>query len=195
MRPDELKAGIAEVRRQGRLPFFVNATCGTTVLCSFDPLPEIAAICREENLWLHVDVRRTSMMNATNFSFETRTIVTVTGMPRWYAVTFGEISGSIERDRTVRISLLVILLVPLPPMNLHTFQSIRSSNSVAWNPHKMLGAPLQCSLFLIKGKNALHEANCVGARYLFQQDKHYDVSWDTGDKSLQCGRKVRVQDI
>lgn len=55
MRPDELQAGIAEVKRQGHLPFFVNATCGTTVLCSFDPLPEIAAICREENLWLHVD--------------------------------------------------------------------------------------------------------------------------------------------
>lgn len=54
----------------------------------------------------------------------------------------------------------------------------------------MLGAPFQCSLFLVKGKNLLHEANCAGAKYLFQQDKHYDVSWDTGDKSLQCGRKV-----
>lgn len=54
----------------------------------------------------------------------------------------------------------------------------------------MLGAPFQCSLFLVKGRNLLHEANCAGAKYLFQQDKHYDVSWDTGDKSLQCGRKV-----
>jgi len=25
---------------------------------------------------------------------------------------------------------------------------------------------------------------------LFQQDKFYDVSYDTGDKSVQCGRKV-----
>lgn len=61
---------------------------------------------------------------------------------------------------------------------------------MAWNPHKMLGAPFQCSLFLVKGKNILLEANCAGARYLFQQDKHYDVAWDTGDKSIQCGRKV-----
>ena len=30
------------------------------------------------------------------------------------------------------------------------------------------------------------------ARYLFQQDKFYDVSYDTGDKSIQCGRKVDV---
>lgn len=64
------------------------------------------------------------------------------------------------------------------------------SNSVSWNPHKMLGVPLQCSFFLVKGKNALHEANCAGAKYLFQQDKFYDVTWDTGDKSVQCGRKV-----
>lgn len=26
------------------------------------------------------------------------------------------------------------------------------------------------------------------ADYLFQQDKHYDVSYDTGDKVIQCGR-------
>lgn len=57
----------------------------------------------------------------------------------------------------------------------------------------MLGAPFQCSLFLVRGKNLLHEANCAGATYLFQQDKFYDVSWDTGDKSVQCGRKVKSQ--
>ncbi|KAF2359130.1 Pyridoxal phosphate-dependent decarboxylase [Trinorchestia longiramus] len=35
----------------------------------------------------------------------------------------------------------------------------------------------------------LHRANCAGASYLFQQDKFYDVSYDTGDMSVQCGRK------
>lgn len=57
----------------------------------------------------------------------------------------------------------------------------------------MLGAPFQCSIFLVKGKNILHEANCAGAKYLFMQDKFYDVSWDTGDKSVQCGRKVALE--
>lgn len=57
MLPDELRAAIREARYRGHEPFFVNATCGTTVLCSFDPLPEIAAICQEQDLWLHVDVR------------------------------------------------------------------------------------------------------------------------------------------
>lgn len=30
----------------------------------------------------------------------------------------------------------------------------------------------------------------MGAEYLFQTDKPYDVSYDTGDKSIQCGRHV-----
>ena len=36
----------------------------------------------------------------------------------------------------------------------------------------------------------LHQCNSASATYLFQQDKFYDVSYDTGDKSVQCGRKV-----
>lgn len=36
----------------------------------------------------------------------------------------------------------------------------------------------------------MHHCNSASASYLFQQDKFYDVSFDTGDKSVQCGRKV-----
>lgn len=32
----------------------------------------------------------------------------------------------------------------------------------------------------------------MNASYLFQQDKHYDVNYDTGDKTIQCGRHVDV---
>lgn len=69
-------------------------------------------------------------------------------------------------------------------------KGIEYSDSLAWNPHKTLGAPLQCSIFVIKNKQLLHECNSANAQYLFQQDKFYDVSYDTGDKSVQCGRKV-----
>lgn len=31
---------------------------------------------------------------------------------------------------------------------------------------------------------------CAG--YLFQQDKQYDITYDTGDKAIQCGRHVDI---
>jgi sulfinoalanine decarboxylase len=53
-----------------------------------------------------------------------------------------------------------------------------------------MGVPLQCSIFLVNQKGLLLECNSSSANYLFQQDKFYDTSFDTGDKSLSCGRKV-----
>ncbi|XP_028156365.1 glutamate decarboxylase 1-like isoform X2 [Ostrinia furnacalis] len=67
---------------------------------------------------------------------------------------------------------------------------IERADSISWNPHKMAGAPLQCSLLLVRARGLLHAANAAAAKYLFHQDKFYDVSYDTGDKSLQCGRKI-----
>lgn len=43
-------------------------------------------------------------------------------------------------------------------------------------------------LCLLQG--LLKECNELGAEYLFQKDKPYDVSYDTGDKTIQCGRHV-----
>jgi aromatic-L-amino-acid decarboxylase len=39
----------------GLLPFFVCGTVGTTSSNAMDPLGAIAAICRQHNLWFHVD--------------------------------------------------------------------------------------------------------------------------------------------
>ena len=39
----------------GFVPFYLNATAGTTVLCAFDNLAELSPICKEYNIWLHVD--------------------------------------------------------------------------------------------------------------------------------------------
>ena len=55
MRADALGEQIRKDRSTGVLPFFVSATVGTTSSNAMDPLAEIGAICRKENLWLHVD--------------------------------------------------------------------------------------------------------------------------------------------
>ena len=55
MRPDVLQAKIREDREAGKIPCFVSATLGTTSSNAVDPLPDIGRICKEENVWLHVD--------------------------------------------------------------------------------------------------------------------------------------------
>lgn len=55
MRPEALARQIETDKQAGLLPCFVCATVGTTSSNAMDPIPEIAAICREHNLWLHVD--------------------------------------------------------------------------------------------------------------------------------------------
>lgn len=69
---------------------------------------------------------------------------------------------------------------------------IERADTVLINPHKLLAVPQQCSMLLVKNKEILHECFSRGAEYLFQKDKHYDKTYDVGDKYLQCGRKCDV---
>jgi len=55
MIPSALRDAVVQAKSEGKTPFYVNATAGTTVLGSYDPLEEISAICKEFNLWMHVD--------------------------------------------------------------------------------------------------------------------------------------------
>jgi aromatic-L-amino-acid/L-tryptophan decarboxylase len=52
---NELAKRVAEDRAAGRRPFCVIASAGTTNTGAIDPLPELSAFCREQNLWLHID--------------------------------------------------------------------------------------------------------------------------------------------
>jgi len=55
LRPDRLAEMITEDRKAGKVPCFVSATVGTTSSNAMDPLPEVGRICRQENVWFHVD--------------------------------------------------------------------------------------------------------------------------------------------
>uniref|UniRef100_A0A1B0DJN5 Uncharacterized protein n=2 Tax=Phlebotomus papatasi TaxID=29031 RepID=A0A1B0DJN5_PHLPP len=103
MCPDALREAIERVKCEGRRPFFVNATAGTTVLGAFDDINKLADVCEETGLWLHLDacLGGTAILSKNHKSL---------------------LNGS-ER-----------------------------LNSLAWNPHKTLGAPLQCSILLVKEK-------------------------------------------
>ncbi|XP_037230597.1 cysteine sulfinic acid decarboxylase isoform X2 [Falco rusticolus] len=142
MIPEELEKEIQRAKAEGAEPFFVCATCGTTVLGAFDPLGSIADICQRHGLWFHVDAA-------------------------W--------GGS----------------ALLSSKHRHLLAGIERADSVAWNPHKMLTVGLQCSAFLLRDTSGLlQRCHGAGATYLFQPDKFYDVTYDMGDKTPQCGRRV-----
>ncbi|KAJ8337024.1 hypothetical protein SKAU_G00382440 [Synaphobranchus kaupii] len=143
MIPVELESSIMRAKTAGCVPFYVNATAGTTVYGAFDPLHDIADICSKHGLWMHVDAA-------------------------W--------GGGLLMSKRHRGKL----------------RGIQRASSVTWNPHKMMGVPLQCAALLVRQKGLLQECNQLGAEYLFQPDKQYDVSYDTGDKGIQCGRHVDV---
>jgi aromatic-L-amino-acid decarboxylase len=55
MRPEDLLRKIQADRKAGLTPAFVCATVGTTSSNAMDPVAVIGRICREQNIWLHVD--------------------------------------------------------------------------------------------------------------------------------------------
>ncbi|MFO7563415.1 MAG: pyridoxal-dependent decarboxylase [Enhygromyxa sp.] len=142
MRPDALERAIAEARRAGLIPLAVNATAGTTVVGAFDPLEPIAAICRREDLWLHVDG------------------------------CFGA-------------SLL------FSPAQRRWLAGIEQADSIAWNLHKMMGIPQQCSVLLVRRPEQLRECFAEQAEYLFQPDKPH-AELDSGDLAFPCARRIDV---
>lgn len=158
MIPSSLENLIIQAKEEGLTPFYVNATAGTTVLGSFDPFTEIAAVCRRHNIWFHIDG---SWGGSFAFSRQQK----------------GKLSGSHLAD------------------------------SVAINPHKMLGVPVTCSFLLGSDMRKFHRANTLPAGYLFHNEENDTVVndkdttdsglepdspevWDLADLTLQCGRRA-----
>lgn len=102
MKPEELERLVKEGKERGEVPFYVNATAGTTVHGSFDPFVELSAVCKRHNLWLHVD---------------------------------GSWGGSVIFSQEHRRTRL---------------EGIELADSMAINPHKMLGVPMTSSFLLVR---------------------------------------------
>jgi glutamate decarboxylase len=158
MDPEALEAVIVLEKGQGKTPFYVNATAGTTVLGSFDPFPAIAAVARKHGLWMHID---------------------------------GAWGGSFVFSDALRK---------------RTLQGCELADSIAINPHKMMGVPVTCSFLLLKDLKHAHLANTLPAGYLFhdkseeeeESNRHAERQlnhddWippdDLADLTLQCGRR------
>ncbi|NXJ06874.1 CSAD decarboxylase, partial [Odontophorus gujanensis] len=166
MIPEELEKEIERVKSEGAVPFFVSATSGTTVLGAFDPLGPVADVCQRHGLWLHVDVSTRETLLCTP---------SPTSLHPPCSVLQAAWGGSALLSKKHR----------------HLLAGIERADSVAWNPHKMLTVGLQCSAFLLRDESGLlQRCHGSGATYLFQPDKFYDVTYDTGDKTVQCGRRV-----
>ncbi|KAH6682509.1 glutamate decarboxylase-like protein-like protein 1 [Halenospora varia] len=145
MIPSSLDELITKSKNDGKTPFYVNATAGTTVLGSFDPFQEIAEICKKHNLWMHID---------------------------------GSWGGPLIFSEKQK----------------HKLSGSHLADSIAINPHKMMGAPLTCSFLLAKDLRQFHKANTLPAGYLFHSEDSEDLSgggevWDLADLTLQCGRR------
>ena len=68
-------------------------------------------------------------------------------------------------------------------------KGVHLADSVAVNPHKMLGAPTTCSLLLGKDLRQFHRANTLPAGYLFHGADADGEVWDLADLTPQCGRR------
>jgi glutamate/tyrosine decarboxylase-like PLP-dependent enzyme len=55
MRTDDLGRAIGQDVQDGKRPIAVVASAGTTATGSIDPMMDIAGICRQFGLWMHVD--------------------------------------------------------------------------------------------------------------------------------------------
>ncbi|MBP8724922.1 MAG: hypothetical protein KBF37_10600 [Saprospiraceae bacterium] len=55
MIPGELDRAMKQALAVGERPFFVGATCGTTLHGAIDPIDELAGIAQRYGAWLHVD--------------------------------------------------------------------------------------------------------------------------------------------
>ncbi len=141
---EALETAIQTAIQKSKIPFFIGATAGTTVLGAFDPIEKIAKVASRYNLWLHID---------------------------------GAFGGSALLSSRHK-SLLA---------------GSELADSFTWDTHKMMGVPLPCSVILMRNPGILYDACTTSDVSTASSYVFHDlggISYDLGEKSLQCTRKV-----
>ena len=76
------------------------------------------------------------------------------------------------------------------PTHAYKMSGSHLADSIAINPHKMMGVPLTCSFLLGADMRQFHKANTLPAGYLFHNDTDENAEvYDLADLTLQCGRR------
>jgi glutamate/tyrosine decarboxylase-like PLP-dependent enzyme len=65
------------------------------------------------------------------------------------------------------------------------------ADSFVWDAHKTLGAPLMCSILLVKDQQNIvfHQEQSTANDYLYHKDSDHQ-NFDLGRTSIQCGRRA-----
>lgn len=74
----------------------------------------------------------------------------------------------------------------LSPEHRGLVRGLELADSLAWNPHKMMGVPLQVSVLLVARRGTLAKSFDDSADYLFQSDAD---ELNPSRRSLLCGRR------
>ncbi|MEO8197250.1 MAG: pyridoxal-dependent decarboxylase [Thermoanaerobaculia bacterium] len=74
----------------------------------------------------------------------------------------------------------------LHPARRDLVDGVELADSFSWDPHKMMGVPLQCSVLLVSRRGSLTRSLDETADYLFQS---HDDELNPGHRSIQCGRR------
>lgn len=106
----------------GRTPFFVSATAGTTVMGGFDPLDSIADVCEKHGLWMHVD-------GSWGGSGENFFIVFPASSFGWSVVGAYFCLHCLKQQPHA---------VAMSEKHRGLLKGLERSDSMAWNPHKVL---------------------------------------------------------
>lgn len=140
MIPERLAAAIADAEARGLVPYFVNATLGTTVAGSLDPIAEIRSVLGSRDAWLHAD-------------------------GAWGAL--GLLGSDAARFR----------------------EAVSHTDSLTWDAHKGLGAPVSLSFLMLRDAAALDVLRpSHGGGYLFRNLDAPREEADLGLRSLYCGK-------